>query len=374
MAWCAWLYNVHRWIGLTAGVLLLFQGCTGLAIVFRGDLNRALHAEALHVAPGPRTQVLQSLLDLVRREHPSLEIRSVEMPRAADHAYSLRLESRQGNDVRFVAVDPYRGAITRDAPLIGWPVLFALELHKTLFLGSFGKTVLGIEASCLLALAIIGPILWWPGRRNLKRALKVKLDGGFARGIRELHRVGGVVVAVLLITTASTAGIIAFRSGLESFVSRFAPVAPQPWPAVAPAAGRALLPIDDIVAAVRTHYGDAPIYSLRFPDADASRVVAFLRPPTTRRPRATDQAWFDGYTAQLTARRDAADLPHATNFFEWAIPVHTGQAFGVGGRIAILVGGLALTLLVASGFLQWSIRRRMRDRSVQDSRSVGLRR
>ena len=133
---------------------------------------------------------------------------------------------------------------------------------------------------------------------------------------------------------------------------------PQPWPAAEPAAGRALLPVDDIVAAARVRFGDAPIYSLRFPGADTAVVVAYLQPPTTRRPRATDQAWFDGYTAKVLASREAATLTRATNFFEWLVPVHTGQALGQGGRIAILVGGFSLSLLVVSGFLQWNSRRR----------------
>ena len=357
MGWRAWLYRVHRWIGLSVGALLLLQGCTGITLVFRGDLNRALHSEVLTVKPESREHPLQSLLDLVRRQHPQLEIRSAEIPRRAEHAYWFRLEARDGSAVRYVAVDPFRRAITRDAALAGWPVHLALEYHKTMLLGANGRIIVGIQAVCLLALAIIGPILWWPGRRNLKRGFKVKLGGGFSRGIRDLHRVGGVIVALLLITTATTGTFIVFRTAFESLVSAIAPLSPQPWPGAEPAAGRAPLPVDDIVAAARVRYGDAPVYALRFPGPDTSLVVAYLRPPSTRRPRATDQAWFDGYTARVLASRDAATLTPATNFFEWIVPVHTGQALGQGGRIAILLGGLMLTLLVASGFLQWSSRR-----------------
>jgi uncharacterized iron-regulated membrane protein len=85
-------------------------------------------------------------------------------------------------------------------------------------------------------------------------------------------------------------------------------------------------------------------------------------PANTDRPRATDQAWFNGYTAELLATRDAAALSPATTFFEWIVPVHSGQAFGIGGRIAFFLAGIALTVLVASGFLQWNARRRGQKR------------
>jgi uncharacterized iron-regulated membrane protein len=42
--------------------------------------------------------------------------------------------------------------------------------------------------------------------------------------------------------------------------------------------------------------------------------------------------------------------------------VHSGQAFGIGGRIAFFLAGIALTVLVASGFLQWNARRRGQKR------------
>ncbi len=68
-----WLYKVHRWIGLSIGLLLLMQGCTGAMISFRNELNRALHFDALHVTPRREAHSAQSVLDLVRERNPQLD-------------------------------------------------------------------------------------------------------------------------------------------------------------------------------------------------------------------------------------------------------------------------------------------------------------
>ena len=361
-----WLYKVHRWIGLSIGSLLLLQGCTGTMISFRNELNRALHFDALHVTPGREAHSAQSLLDLVRERHPQLQIRSADLPVRAGQTWLFRLESVDGRAMRYVAVDPFRCKVTRDAMLAAWPVLWSLEFHKTLLLGQKAKIVIGIEALCLLALAIIGPMLWWPGRRNLRRGFKMKLNGGFNRGVRDLHRVGGVVFALLLMVTSITGTFIIFRSTFETVVSRFAPLELRPWPTVEKPADHELLPLDAVLDAARVRHGDKPLVALRFPFADSSVVITYAVPANANRPRATDQTWINGYTAGILATHDAAALSPATEIFEWIVPIHSGQAFGISGRIAFLATGLALATLVASGFLQWNSRRRAQAKPTAD--------
>jgi uncharacterized iron-regulated membrane protein len=370
----AWLYKVHRWIGLSIGLLLLLQGCTGAMISFRNELNRALHFDSLHVTPGRQAHSAQSLLDLVRERHPQLQIRAADLPMRAGQAWLFRLESVDGRAMRYVSVDPFRRTVIRDATLAAWPVLWALEFHKTLLMGQKAKTVIGIEALCLLALAIIGPMLWWPGRRNLRRGFKMKLNSGFNRGVRDLHRLGGIVFALLLMVTSITGTFIIFRSTFETVVARLAPLERRPWPTVEKPADQELLPLDTVLEAARARHGDRPVVAARFPFADSSVVITYAVPANASRPRATDQTWLNGYTAEILATHDASALSPATEMFEWIVPIHSGQAFGLTGRIAFLVTGLALATLVASGFLQWNARRRAQAKKAADSSELLSRR
>jgi len=191
------LVLLHRWTGVIAGVLLLSQGLTGTVVAFRDELNHAIHRDALTVTPAPLAQPVQSLLDLVRREHPDLRVERIEYPQRNDQAYVFRLENAERKEPRYVAVDPYRGAITRDAPLAQWPVEWIYRLHQQMLSGERGQIVVGVTGISLILLCLTAPFVWWPGRRQLRRGFTISLKGGTYRALRDLHRVGGVIVVLV---------------------------------------------------------------------------------------------------------------------------------------------------------------------------------
>jgi uncharacterized iron-regulated membrane protein len=51
-----------------------------------------------------------------------------------------------------------------------------------------------------------------------------------------------------------------------------------------------------------------------------------------------------------------------TTVLEWQEPLHTGQAFGLPGRIVVSLTGLAASLGIATGLLSW-LRRPARRRT-----------
>jgi uncharacterized iron-regulated membrane protein len=49
-------------------------------------------------------------------------------------------------------------------------------------------------------------------------------------------------------------------------------------------------------------------------------------------------------------------------FLDWQWPLHSGQAFGMPGRLLVCASGLACPVIYATGFLMWWRRRRRRER------------
>jgi vanillate O-demethylase ferredoxin subunit len=222
-----------------------------------------------------------------------------------------------------------------------------------------GEQIVGIEAAGLLMLAILGPILWWPGRRQLRRGFSVTFGAGGYRGTRELHRVAGVIVAVVLITIATTGMLVVWRTEAQSILPKSVPLTIRPAPKVAVRADMAFRPVDDFVARAHAKFGDSLIKSVRFPGGHGRVVAVYLQAAGTTRPRATDQIWFNRYTGEQLGIYEAAALPAATTFLDWMLPIHSGQALGVPGRVLFLICGLTLTGLSLTGVLQWLLRRRL---------------
>jgi uncharacterized iron-regulated membrane protein len=353
------LVAFHRWVGLIFGLFLFVQGLTGVAIVFRDDLNRALHHEAMTVAPSGAPLPMQQLLEVVRKAHPEGDVLRIDYPKRPTDAVYFRVENRDHSALRFVSVDPYRGLVTRDGTLSAWPVQWLFELHQELLVGDVGENLVGITGLALLCITLTAPFVWWPGRRQLKRSLGVTLKAGAYRGFRDLHRVGGILIVIVLFCSATTGLITIYRKEIQPVVAAFAPIHERPAPKVAKRADVPLLPLDQIVADARNRYGGSPVRNVRFPGGSGRVVVVYLEPRGTDRPRASDQLWFNAYTGEVLGKYEAASLPGGNLFFDWMLPIHTGQAFGIVGRVIFLSAALLLSGLALTGFLQWLLRRKL---------------
>jgi uncharacterized iron-regulated membrane protein len=359
------LQRLHRWIGIPFGLLLLVQGMTGVVMVFRAELTRAIHHSALVDStrvdsPGAASVPVQSMLDKVRSLHPDLRVSRIEYSKQPGDALLFRLE-RAGEGVeRYVAVDRYSGGITRDAPLSQWPVQWLFELHEELWLGAPGKNIVGTNGIVLALLALSGPFLWWPGRKALlRRGFNVSLSGGAYRGVRDLHRVGGIIVAAVLLVSGSTGIVIAWKSVVQPVIGRIMPMTVKPAAKVALQPGLALKPVDELIATARGLHANAPVSNVRFPTGDGREVTVFLHDSVTGRPRASNQLWFNGYTGEVIGTYTAATLPSGNVLIDWMLPVHSGEVLGIAGRILFLLAGLVLCLLGVTGLWQWFARRKL---------------
>jgi vanillate O-demethylase ferredoxin subunit len=355
------LVVLHRWTGLIAGVLLLGQGLTGSVVAFRDELNRLLHAEALTVSPAPVAQPVQSLLDQVRAAHPALYVERIEYPQRADEAFVFRLEAAGHKAARYVAVDQYRGEITRDAALAGWPVEWLYRLHQQLLAGKRGEIVVGVTGVALLVLCLSAPFVWWPGRRQLHRGFTVELNGGAYRSLRELHRVGGIFIVLVLLTTSVTGVAIVWKTPLQSAVDRIVPTQSKPVVQVDSRSDRTLLPVDALVTDARQRYENAQVRNVRFPGGHGRVVTIFLATASTTRPRASDQLWYDGYNGEVLGAYEAGSVPAGNRIFDWLLPIHTGEFLGLFGRLLFFAAALALAALTITGLWQWVLRRRLQQ-------------
>lgn len=359
MMFRAKLLKPHRWLGLGFAVLLFMQGCTGMVVAFRDELNDALHRSALTVIPMGAMRTVQSLAEMVRARHPQLDIERIEYPQHTDGALVFRMQAVGGGQLRYIAVDPYSGIVTRDKPVSGWPVEWLYRLHQQLAAGDTGHIVIGIEAVALLFFVITGPWMWWPGRRNLRRGLTVSFSHGPQRSVRELHRAGGAIAAVVLFFTSLTGIALVWPNPVRKTVGTFSSVVIKTAPAVAERAGVPFLPVDQLVARAREQFGDAHLKSVRFPGGHG-RVVAAYFVGTNPRPRATDQIHMNAYTGETLAIYDATRVPAASRALDWALPIHTGEFLGFPGRIVFVLAAIALQMLTLTGVWQWWQRRQRR--------------
>lgn len=351
--------KVHRWIGLGVGLFLLVQGLTGASLVFRDEIERVIHP-GLIVAERPARLPVQSLVDAFHATHPKAELTRAEFPDRADQAVQLKWTAKGTRG--FTAIDPFTARIVGDAPANGWPMEWIFNVHENLHSGPVGQTLIGVEGLALLFMALTGLFYWWPGARRLRQGFRVKLDGSSDLRWRTLHRAVGAGVALLLLVSASTGVLMVWKDALRSGLATVVTTEPRPAPKVARQPGAQLLPVDRLVASAKARYGDTPLRQLRF--SSGGRVVAvYLAGARTIRADGTNQAFYNAYDGSELGDYVAGTLPASNEFVDWLYTVHTGLWLGLVTRLILVLTGLALAAMAASGLWLWyarTARRRVR--------------
>lgn len=143
---------LHRWVGVIAGLVILFITITGCVLVFQQTQDRWLNPQLYpHEATAAenRAPVAAALEDLSRK-HPGVRVQGIRLPRDEHDALALI----GGN--RMAHCDPRTGAILGVRPRVGlWWQTF-VKLHVNLMLGSTGGLIVEIATWITLGLALTG--------------------------------------------------------------------------------------------------------------------------------------------------------------------------------------------------------------------------
>ncbi|MGE0863976.1 MAG: PepSY-associated TM helix domain-containing protein [Vicinamibacterales bacterium] len=345
------LFQVHAWLGVLAGLYVVIVCASGAALVFRIDMQRALHPSLFTpTASGPLADPV-AVMDSVNRAYPRHRLSGVDAPTTLRPTYLAYVTS--DDEFRTVLIDPVSTVVLGELP--EHPAIRTLQsLHYSLLGGRTGRTVNGIGALVILALCASGLVIWWPGARQWRRGLIVDFSRERPRVIWELHRAAGIWSVAFIALTAVTAVSFVFPSGFRALVNRVSPItaarAPQssdPVTASAPPSWR------QMIDRARVHAGGRPVARVVLPFGDRG---AFLVMFAERSPTPAGSELMPIYLDRHTGERLAATA--ATRTWGDAVmarmtPLHVGGVGGQAGRIAWFVLGLSPALLFVSGLVSW---------------------
>jgi uncharacterized iron-regulated membrane protein len=196
------IYQLHRWLGLFAGIFILLLSLTGTWLVVAPVLETAAIPRLPTPGSAPRRNMDTLLLDL-RQNYPDAVLMSLRLfPAQPDNP--LQVEIRKDHEVMTAYLNPYSGKVLGDwHKKEGSFTHIALELHKKLLLGFFGEMLMGVVAICLLGSVITGLIHY---RRSLLKVFTtgVRFRKGFAVANSDMHKLLGVTGLAFMLLMAGT--------------------------------------------------------------------------------------------------------------------------------------------------------------------------
>ena len=347
------LFQVHLWVGVLTGVYVFVVCVTGAALVFRIDMQRALHPALFTPATSGPIADPVDVMNSVKSGYPNATLSGVDAPTTSRPTY-LAYASR---DDRFLTLllDPVTARMLGELPEQSF-VHRLQDLHFDLLAGRRGRIINGVGALFLLTMCVTGLVIWWPGRSNWMRGFTVDFRRQWKRVNWDVHSAIGIWTVALVAMWAVTGVYFAFPAAFRSVVNRISPVTVVRPPQSDPSRATESLPTwRALVDEARRRVPGQHVARVVVPSSKTGAfLVMFSRvQPTPAGSADLTSVYLDQFTGAVlteppSTRRTVGDLVMA-----WVAPLHVGNFGGNGVRVAWLVLGLAPPTLFVTGFFMW---------------------
>ena len=371
---------VHLWTGLVFGTVLVVLGLTGSALAWMHELDTFLNPGLLEVAapPGLRTgdamkadpDLVQAVSDMLVQDRRYGRPGSLGLPARAGDVFiaSYRSSPARGTApwtqavTRHVMVDPATLRVTGERNWgkfgLSRPLLMStlFHLHRYLVAGDVGKVVVAVTGVSLLLTTLSGMFLWWPRmtRAAIRNALTVRHGGSWPRFSFQLHRTAGFFAAPVLAIIALSGVYFNMPQWVTPVVNAMSPVTPkEKWKNQGGASVNPTM-LRAAVAAAQGQFPNGRVTRVSFPGKPVDPFEIRLRQSTELRegPGAT-RISVDASNGSVLGVVDPERARGGDQFLSWLFPLHTGEAFGLAGRVFISLFGFVPLAFFATGLVIW---------------------
>ena len=182
-----------------------------------------------------------------------------------------------------------------------------------------------------------------------------------------------MVLLVLLLLATLTGSTLVFVNVAREFVSVFSEVAPFPvipwretplekWPS-----------FKQVVTHIRNDYPQHEMVEIHIPSKPTAGYLFYLKRDGDVHRLGDTIVWVHPGSGEILFERSARNRSKGESVMHWLFPLHSGTAFGTGGKIAMCITGLAMLLMFPTGLWVW-LRKRRAEQFEQTRRLRNLRR
>ncbi|MEP7221766.1 MAG: PepSY-associated TM helix domain-containing protein [Novosphingobium sp.] len=337
----------HRRLALVFAPLLLLQALTGSALLFKAPLARIIDPAGMTRHSNTGAAPVSAMLAAAERQSPGFRTTRLYLPTTAQDTAFAQMTGPAGA-ARYASLDPGSGAVLAAGPLWRFPLEGALQLHYRLLDGTTGMIVVLANGLALALLSCTGLGYWWPGRKRAIKSLAVRKAAPARIRLRQWHRSAGVIASLLVLFSATTGVLLAAPDIADALAA-----SPSPPTTLPP---RSAAQIDRAITVGAARFPGAALRDIRFPLADRIDINLFA---PSRNPRAVHVVKVGLSDGQVTST-----LPAQDNSALWmkVLSLHTGDSFGLIGRLLLLAEGAVLIFAAISGPLMWWRRRSPRPK------------
>ncbi len=337
------ILQVHRWAGLTLGLLVAWLALTGAGMLFAPQLRPVVDRDLERVPACTSPLPLDSLIAKARAVQDGGTLRLIGIRARTDSSVLVRFASGDT-----VYLNPCTGRAlgerNKSAGLFG-----TLEYFHRLKWFRIGGAIVGAGALLFASLVVIGGVVtWWPVSR---RALRPSLTFsprliGRAR-LTNQHRVVGIWISLILLASALTGPVDSFlwyRRAIEVITrSPAAEVAPSSRVTDGPR-----LSMQALWDRVRARSPELLEALIAFPRQGTSVVQVDLLERGAPHPEARSVMYLDACNGAVLSFRPYAGSSTANKIMAWGLAIHKGEV-GIIAQVLLLIGSVGAPVLLYTG-------------------------
>lgn len=408
------LNDVHLWIGLPSGIIVLLICLSGTIYVFNTEIREISSPELYKVSHAADAQGLsaEELITTVSRETGGKVI-SIKIPADPEKSYVLTVrkaeESKTGEKkgekrdeavkgsvperakgkagaaekpgppprgVQYM-VNPYSGKIlgsSADKNAVSEFMQIMFSLHRWLLLDRIEEPLIGElpnrklgsyisgTATILFTLGVItGIIIWFPQKiRNWKQGLKIKWNANWKRVNHDIHNSLGFYSCIFLFLMGITGPQWSFewyrtglRKALGTYQSEDAPKPENPKSDITAMNGAKSVLLTDYIKSANNILNYQGDLTISIPADSADAVLVNKTKAGFFAPVAADKIYLDQYTTAPVRSEIFSEKPFNERVSSSIKALHVGDVYGKFSKIIYFLACLIATSLPVTGTLIW---------------------
>jgi uncharacterized iron-regulated membrane protein len=359
------LLPVHRWVGMTLGLIALASALTGLGMVFRPQLDPVVYPGLFQSSTCEKMVSLDAIAGEARR-HDSVS--KLDFLRISD-TLSLPVSARFLNkDTLYF--DRCTGALVASQNRYAGVFGVMEWIHR----GRWQKgsdLVMGSGALAMLALASLGIFLWWPrGSRRFVQGFTLNRNlKGPAFNIG-LHKAIGGWIALPLVIIALTGLPNAFPSVLDALKSLDETSEAKPH-SVIPASGpQTRIPMESAWATINrlspTPHEAVIHVAIKADDPMEIFVIGADAP----HPNARTYLYLDAFSGKVLSYTPYAKMGLGSRIYFWMLSIHSGDVGGLASQLIRFAAALGALVMGYTGIAAYLRRQSRRRKVVTESQAA----
>lgn len=197
-------FQIHWFLGITAGLILSIMGITGAIYSYEQPIQKWLNPASYTVQIEKQDKLPPAeLYQHFQKTDPEMKINSITVAKDPTASSSINIVKEGAHKGYTMMINPYTAKVL---PEIKGREFFKFieQLHRNLTVGPVGKQITGACTLMLIFFVLSGLYLRWPKKHSVKQwfMLKPQLKG--RNFLWDLHAVVGTWVVIFFLIIACT--------------------------------------------------------------------------------------------------------------------------------------------------------------------------